>query len=218
METKVARAMLETIRGEQDRRLRDPHENTLVALDQWADVDQPLISEMVLVLLIAIRHGVERELIWLAAGHSPDGREIGADEYWKRIKAERKSFGDKPQEFIGRFRLDTLPRWTSMEVLRHMANCYKHEPLLTPSKSLLECLGMPLIPQTEPLEVIYASLPESLLFRQGLASWLTLDRHADYCAIADSLLNRVDEFLAAANHAIPRNVKLGYVSLRRFEG
>src|ERR1700730_2091435 len=67
-------------------------------------------------------------------------------------------------------KLKTFPAWSdSMQTLQLLANSYKHGPLGTPSTRLRGLLKLKLIPRVRPVVVTYASLPESRLFRKGLA-------------------------------------------------
>ena len=91
---------------------------------------------------------------------------------------------------IARLKLNDFPAWeSSMETLRLLANCYKHDPSRSPDEDLLKHLKL------DPT-VMYASLPESRCFRKGLALSLDLEEDADYCAIAEELLARAEHFLA----------------------
>lgn len=76
-----------------------------------------------------------------------------------------------------------------METLQFLANCYKHSPSQDPDSKLLRHLGLD-------VGVNYAPLPESSYFREGLAAKLELPKDADYCDIADRLLQHTEQFLA----------------------
>lgn len=220
MDTKMARLMLDTIREEERTRLHDPHEDTLSSLDHWADVDQPFLWEMVLLLLVGVWHGVEREFVSLAAAHSTDQPTGDPNEYWNRIKKVRRNF-NKPkwkERFKRQFNLESLPEWDTIEALRHLANAYKHDAFQRPSPELLRHLGLKEIPIEGPPQVVYAALSDSLLFRRHLAEWLKLPPDSDYCSIASTVLDRVDQFMESARKAIPRNVPPPRASMLRFEG
>lgn len=208
-----------TIAAERERRIKSLPTDVYAALTNWSEVDDPFIAELVLLMLVAVFHQVERELVWLAAGTSNGGSPIEFDKYQQRAGEQRERWrnGKTRRKFIREFRLDSLEEWRTIEALRLLANCYKHDPGTKPSQELLRRLGMPLTPN-EPLVTSYAALPESENFREGLAQWVGVDRQAHYCQIADRLLDRVDLFLADARRAMPRNVRPGRVAISSFEG
>lgn len=219
MELELARTTLGAIGAERERRIRGLPKDTYAALTHWSDVDDPFVAELVLLLLVAVFHQVERELIWLAAGHSVDGVPIEFCVYQERAAKERRRWSDRKKRtvFIRQFGLEALDEWNTIEALRLVANCYKHDPHAKPNTALLRHLGMPPVP-VEPLVTSYAALAESQNFREGFASWLNLDRQGNYCEIALEVLDRVEAFLAAAGRAMPRNVNPGRVSMTSFEG
>lgn len=71
MNVTVARDVIGVIRAEMKRRsprgLNDSHEAIEAAYDQWVFSDEPFLNELCLLLLTALRHQVERELIKIAA-------------------------------------------------------------------------------------------------------------------------------------------------------
>jgi hypothetical protein len=86
--------------------------------------------------------------------------------------------------------LDKFPEWkSSVETLRLLANCYKHDPLRVPARKLLKHLQLDVTER-------YAPLPESRYFRRGLAAYVKLPNDAGYCDIAERLLDRAASFLA----------------------
>jgi hypothetical protein len=214
----VAKAMLQTIRIEQERRLNSDSSDLEAELAQWSETDLPFLNELALLLLAAVWHGVERELIWLAAGHRAGGCELHSKSHKALIGAQQRAFGKRRQEFIAEFALTELAQWPTIEMLRLLANSYKHESSRRPRTELLTHLGLCTVVQRKPLKIVYGPLPDSLLFRRGLAKWLELDAGCDYCSIVEEVIRRVEQFLAAANDAIPQHTAFGRVSLRSFEG
>jgi hypothetical protein len=91
MNTHLAKSVLEAIRREQHLRVSLLNE---VAYDHWTFEDGPFVAELCLMLLVALHHQVERELLRLAARVTDDGREIAPREspqieFRSRINARR---------------------------------------------------------------------------------------------------------------------------------
>src|SRR5262245_1013216 len=136
----VASEMIRVIRAERDRRIKalsavDPD----YANDQWRDVDEPFISELCLLVLVALRHHLERRLIRLAARVTDDQHPMGRAELAKRVAAQRKA-GWK--DIIKKLSLTAFPEFTSgsLKTLQLLANDYKHDPGQDPSDELLNRL------------------------------------------------------------------------------
>jgi hypothetical protein len=194
MNTSVAKDMIRVIRAERESRLaRLPTEDPDFAYDEWLSTDEPFINELCLTLLVALWHQVERELVHLAARVTSDGRELSLEQYRQRIKEERKHMDtrDGRKEITAKLQLKTIDEWHSMQTLRLLANSYKHHPSTKPKDLLLQHLA----PRTRP-NLNYDSLPESQGFKAELAASLDLLDGANYCDIADELLDRVARFLA----------------------
>jgi hypothetical protein len=139
-----------------------------------------------------------------------DGNEIDGTKYLERLREERERLKrrDGWTNAIVKLNLTEFPEWrTSIETLRLLSNCYKHDPSGDPDEELLSHLKLD-------LTVKYASLPESRCFREGLAVSLGLDKGTDYCTIVDQFLTTANLFLAAVEKQ-PRiaQVKWGAVSL-----
>jgi hypothetical protein len=56
-----------------------------LASDQWQFGDEPFVNELCLILLVAVWHQVEREVIWLAARVTGDGKQITREQYLKNV-------------------------------------------------------------------------------------------------------------------------------------
>ncbi len=215
MDMTVGKDMIQVIRDERNARLkRLPTENPDVAYDQWFFTDEPFINELCLDLLVAFRHHIERELVWMAARVTSDGRELAGKGYRKRVRDERellrKSNGWK--KLIAKLKLATVTEWnSSMNTLRLLANSYKHNPSSAPDRDLQKHLGLD-------LDGNYADLPESQALKKGLSTSLGLQEGADYCDIADELLARVDRFLkeVQAQPVTRSPVKWGPVPIASF--
>lgn len=200
MNAQAARDMLVVIRAERQRRL-----DALSGIeeewqwDQWTFSDEPFINEMCLVLLVAIRHLLERELLRLVVRAGTAGP-IPSDRYWEMVETERRGFRGKGgwKNLAAKLNLDAWPAWNgSLKTLQLIANTYKHEPgYAKPGQDLLTHLGLDPVIEEEPLKVTYASLAESRHFREALALHLDLPKDADYTAIAQEYLAAVERFVA----------------------
>lgn len=193
MDTSVAKDMISVIRAERDRRERDfrAREDPDMEGDLWPFMGEPFFNELCLALLVAIWHHVESELVLLAPRVTSNGEPIRVSEYQRLVEEERKNLRENGRGCIMRkLKLKGINEWdTSMEILRLLANSYKHEPMATPDKCLLERLGLDASRN-------YAPIPESPTLKERLAAFLDLRDSAGYCDIADELVARVDRFLA----------------------
>lgn len=193
MNTKVAKDTIAVIRKERRRRMSRLPDQPDAADYVWRYTDEPFVNDLCLMVLVAIHHQVEREILALAARMTDDGEPLSRTEYEQRVQTERGRWRrrqDKP-EVIARLNLRSFGQWdTSMETLRLLANSYKHEPSGRPDAELLRHLKLDVRRK-------YMALVDSDGLREGLAASLDLKKNADYCAIADALLMRADQFLAA---------------------
>ena len=191
MDTKLARETLSVIRKERKQRLASLPDHPDAADAQWLFSDEPFINELCLILLVAIRHQVERELLSLASRATDDGATLTHEQYRARVKAIRQRLRQKDgwMAVCSTLRLDSFPDWNdAMETLRLLANCYKHAPSQGPEPDLLRHLQLDEARN-------YAPLPESSGVREGLTLSLGLGKETDYCEIAEEFLSRADRFL-----------------------
>src|SRR5438874_10308351 len=96
METQMFKDMIAVIKAEQQRRgtvLNDADAN--FANDHWLFKDMPFINELCLMLMVALWHQVERELVRLAARAADGGREISGKQYQENVLEERKQLKEK---------------------------------------------------------------------------------------------------------------------------
>ncbi len=184
--------MIGVIRSESKRRsalLRD--EDPDFAYDQWLFTDEPFVNELCLVLVVAIRHQVERELIRLAARVTRDGKDIDGKEYQQNVQKERERLrkADGWKNLSVTLSLTSSPEWeSSIETLRLLANSYKHEPWEKPEAALLAHVKAD-------VSLNYASLSESHLLRERVAECIGLPNDASYCDIAEEFLARAAKFV-----------------------
>jgi hypothetical protein len=188
MDSRIARATLEVIRKDRKRRVASlPDEFS--GDDLWPSVDEVFVNELCLMLLVAISHQVERELFSLAARATPDGQTLNYAQYQRRLKKLNKDKKKRWEKLVTTLRLDAVSEWRQMEVLRLLANSYKHSASQAPQKPLLRRLTLDEARN-------YASLSESPALREGLARSLRLDDGSDYCDIASEFLRCADGLLS----------------------
>ncbi|MGH9733809.1 MAG: hypothetical protein ACRD8A_04375 [Candidatus Acidiferrales bacterium] len=168
MDLQIARGILDLVRTEGQRRLALKGEPADSAYDQWLFEDEPFLNDVCLLLLVAVRHHVERELALLAAcAVARVGPSISRHQYLRNVLSTRRKGGWKDVEIA--LNLQSFPEWGSaMETLRLLANCVKHEPTQEPDEELLRHLKLPLKPPGK-FNVSYAPIPESSCFKEGLA-------------------------------------------------
>jgi hypothetical protein len=212
--------MISVIRTERKRLADDltilNEEYHETASEQWLFTAEPFINDMCLMVLVALRHQVERELVFLAA-RANVGKTISLKEYRQNVAVQRKL---KPRDgwkkLSATLNLNSFAEWTaSMETLHLLANCLKHEPTQEPDKELLTHLKLPLKP-IGPRIVGYLPLPESHCFREGLAASVNLRKDADYCTIADTFVDMANQFLDNVQGKTSLAQVLGEVSLSEF--
>jgi hypothetical protein len=208
MDTKIAEDTINVIRRERRRRQRRLPNHPDAAYDQWLFWDLPFVNEMCLLLLVAIHHQIERELIRVAATANGSGKPLSRAQYEARVPIERDNWKKNRKTIISRLKLKSFPEWDhELEALRQIANSYKHTPSRKPDDKLLRLLGLD-------VRRNYAPLAESDSIREGLAVYLKQNKDADYCTILSKLLRRADCFLRKVKaQPFLGKVNWGYVSL-----
>ncbi len=196
MDTCRLKDMIAVIRAEQQRRgtLRRETQSTLedtsFEYDQWLFIDAPFVNELCLMVLVTLRHQVERELIKLAALAADDGKEISGQQYQEKAREVRELLRKHGWKTINdRLSLESCGGHTSMEALRLLANSYKHHPSMEPDNDLLKLLKLE-------TGVNYLSLPESASLQEGLAVCVGFGSDAAYCDIAERFVDIAGDFLA----------------------
>jgi hypothetical protein len=185
----IMKQMIEIIRKEEQRRASSlVDEDPNFARDRWLFIEEPFVNEMCLMLLVALRHQVERELVELAARASGEKEEISREEYEQEIQNLRRGDRWDIKKIENRLHLKASKNYKAVEALRLLANSYKHDPSMVPDKKLLAWLG------TE-AGVAYASLPESDSLREALAVFIGLSENATYCDVAEQFLGVATDFL-----------------------
>lgn len=188
--TPVFKEMIAVIKAEQQRRsslLTDEDPN--FAYDHWLFTDAPFVNELCLMLLVTLRHQVEREMVGLAARAADDGKEISGQQYEEKVKQLRKGNGWDWTEINNRLKPESCEGYASMKALRLLANSYKHDPSMEPNEDLLKLLKLE-------TGVNYAPLPESDSLREGFACFIGLGKDTGYCDIAARFVDIASDFLA----------------------
>src|SRR5450755_3909628 len=84
MDTFEAKAFLNLIAAEEQRRrsLLPEDDGNGLAYDQWMFTDLPFLHDLCFLYLVAVRHHVERRLLFFAACATEHGKPITLREYW----------------------------------------------------------------------------------------------------------------------------------------
>jgi hypothetical protein len=208
MDTSVPKQMIDLIRAERQRRalmaLQLADENSDLASDVWQFRDEPLVNELCLILLVAVWHQVEREVISLAARVTSDGKQITREQYLGNLDRTEGEWRYKRSrgKVIRKLDLDRFPKWeSSIKTLNLLANCYKHDSTKTPGTMLLEHLRLDVTQRCMPLH-------ESSYLRKGLAASVGLPEGAAFCDIAEELLASAATFLVEIQTAAEQTGRL----------
>jgi hypothetical protein len=189
METAIFKEMIGLISREKQRREwllkgKDPD----FAHDQWLFTDAPFVNELYLMLLLTLWHQFERELFNLTARVADDRKEINHQQHQEKVHQLQKGKGHVWDKIKNWVQTKSCKGYKSMETLRLLANSYKHDQSMKPSKKLLKWLKLK-------TDVNYAPLAESGAFRKGLAEFIGLEKDADYCEITSRFVDITCEFL-----------------------
>jgi hypothetical protein len=210
MDARILKDIIAVIKNEQQRRASLLTEKDPDAADaQWLFTDMPFVNDLYLMLLVTLRHQVERELVRLAARATEDGKEINGLQYRNKVRELRKQVRRQGWEetIEDRLKLKSCTEYASMEVLRHLSNSYKHNPFLEPDEKLLEALKLKTRDD-------YAPLPESPSLEERLAIFVGLGKDATYCDTTERFVDKASAFLAdVQKRTNVSRVKRGPVSL-----
>jgi hypothetical protein len=194
MQKRIFNAAIDLVTTEQERRAAAlGGEASDYAEDQWLFVDAPFLNEVCLMVLVALRHQVERELLSVAARTLDGGGQITLDRYQANLTDQRREAFQKPGQYwkslTKRLKLATCKGYAEMEVLRALANSYKHETAAMPNEALLDSLDLA-------KDVNYAPLAESAAVQSALAVLVGLDAGEGYPMIAQRFVDLVGDFVA----------------------
>jgi hypothetical protein len=212
MEISDAKSFINLVTEEARRRealLKDADPN--YAYDQWMFTDLPFLHDLSLLFLVAIRHHIERRLLYFAACATCHGNAIKRSDYDQHMKALLSlPLGKRGKEIEARLSPTKCAHYPSIEALRLLANSYKHDPRNQPDKELIAFLGL------DP-KLTYATLPESGELQKGLALRVGLPEKAGYAEITERFVEHAEEFLKdAQSRNLLSNVNWGRVSLIDF--
>jgi hypothetical protein len=173
--------------------------------------DLPFLHDLCILYLVAVRHHIERLLLFYAACALGHGNKIQRSEF----EAEQKILLAMPaskrwKEIDRRLQPKNCARYRSVEALRMFANSYKHDPRLQPDTELVRYLGLD-------EKLVYEPIPESFELKKGLARIVGLQDDCRFSEITERFVEDADEFLKdvqARNVLSP--VNWGRVSLTVF--
>jgi hypothetical protein len=189
VDTQILKDMIAVISREQKRRWNLLNgEDPDFYYDQWQFTDRPFLNELCLMVLVTLRHQVERELAGLAARADEGGEEISGQQYHKKVK-QLCSSAKKYWKEIKRLKPESCEEYKFIKVLRALSNSYKHDYSMVPDKKLSNLLHLE-------TGVNYAFLPESDAVWEKLANFIGLEKDADYCDIAERFVDIASDFLA----------------------
>lgn len=189
MEFDILKDMINVIRKEENLRASQlPDNEPDIAYDQWLFTDGPFVNELCLLILVGLRHRLERVLVNFAARAADNGKDIDSQQYTERVKEIQDGKKINWKIIETRLQCKTCNEWPAIEILRLLANSYKHDPSGAPSKELLKCLELD-------TNLNYAPLPESQLLQETLATFVGLHANAGYCDISVSFVDSANRFL-----------------------
>lgn len=189
----------------------------------WVLLDRPFINELCLMLMVWLRHELERELVKLVARKTSDGKDLTQDQYWQAVddwQEDLRRDSSKWKTVTRELELSVFSEEMKiMEALKRVSNLYKHSPWTTPDEDLLSHLQELLAAKDangrlQPYAVDLLArlktgttgrqkdlqpaqpLAESPDLMRALAAILDLDTEpTDYCAIVEALLTMAGQFL-----------------------
>jgi|SRR5882724_4762299 len=225
--------MIEVFREEQQRREKRIEDGTKKMEEEepdldaesfaeahWQQYDAPIIDELCMILLVALSHRVERDLVNLAARVDPGGaKEISVQQHKDNL------FQLRSRDSKGRVRrvwdwekINNLLHHKGyaehkyIELLRHLSDSYKHN--MEPSDELLDRLKIK-------RGITYAPLPQSDAIREGLAAFVKVKKagyRTEYCDIAKQFVELTSNFLSKVRSGkrSGKTLKLSKIKWRGF--
>jgi hypothetical protein len=136
MNTKLIRSLVELVKAEEQSREKARSSMTADAAYYQATFhDTPLTNELYLLVLLFMWHEIEKEIVLLAAmSGSQDASPMTRDDYRKEVERLGSLDGKTRKKEIERLlpKLDNRA-WDLLDVLRLLANSFKHDPFDKPS-------------------------------------------------------------------------------------
>jgi hypothetical protein len=212
MDPRDAKAFVDLLVTEANRRraLLPDDDGTGLAYDIWTS-DLAFLHDLSLLYLVALRHHIERRLLFYAVCATGHGKPIKRATFVKRHRVLQKlHMGKRWNEIDRRLNPSHAAHYRSVEALRLLANSYKHDPRKQPAKELIKYLKLN-------QRLLYAELPESGELQKGLARLLDLTDKAGYADIVERFVEHSEEFLkdVAARNKLS-SVHWGEISLVKF--
>ena len=204
MNTQIFKDIITIIKNEQAQRLsRLDNQHPDYAYNQWLFTDLPFINELCLMLLVTLRHELERILIAFASRVNENKTKMSAEEYNKKVEGYNK-MGQKKKwkEINKKLNIESYDKYKFIEVLRFLSNSYKHDSFGSPSKDLLSYLNLD-------TEIDYCPLSEGGIFQKELSKFIGLSENADYYNITECFVGIASDCLSY----IKNNNKLCTVSV-----
>lgn len=208
MNAGLIRSMLTVIALEEETRESIPanEEELQFGYDEWREEHLPFVNSMYLLVMVSIWHYVERELVRMAARVGDPVSKISFEDYKHAITKMGKP--GQLKRLKGILRLSDYSEWNTLDVLRLLANSYKHDPFDKPKRELLEALHLHLDPKAN-----YRELNQSPALCDAFCSFLGLGVEAQYKDVARSYVDIAETFLNAVRTNTPlRHRKGGRVS------
>lgn len=191
MNAKLIKSLIELVKTEELSRENARSSMSPDAADcQATFYDTPLTNELYLLVLLFMWHEIEKEILLLAAlSGSQATSPITRDEYRKEVVRLETLRPDKRKKELEK-RLPALDQgaWDLLDVLRLLANSFKHDPFDKPSDVLLKRLGLP-------ENMNYAPLSESGAVRFGLGRFLGIGEGVEFSEIVDAVRKFCDRIL-----------------------
>jgi hypothetical protein len=209
MDARMAKEVIRIIRTERNERLE--RVNTKDDDYYYQIMEEPFINDLCLMLLVAIRHEIERKLTIFIAKKTSERKGHGHSryEFGKWVEKERKRvIKNNWHSFHAELKLETgTIKW--LEILRELSNSYKHD-VWSCSEKFLGKLDTELKELTSELEKLYPGKktldlpkkqlymapPESPFIRAALAMSVGLASDADYPTIAETFVNLASDLLS----------------------
>lgn len=196
MEMLSFKEIIAVVKREEERRRSELDDKEPdYASDRWQYTDRPFFNGLYLMLLVHLRHQIERELLELAARVNKGVKQITRQQHLdnveklKRTSKKGNTLGwdcGKVREMLN---MEHSEQYGFLKPLQHLSNCYKHDFLTKPDDKLKKSLGLS-------MNVQYAPLDASDDVQKGFAKLLGLSEDAVYSEIAEKFIDIATDFLA----------------------
>jgi hypothetical protein len=191
MNKKLIRSLVEFVKTEERNRATARESmSPEAAYDHAIFYDNPLTNELYLLVLLFMWHDIEKEIV-LASARSgvQDSSPISRDDFRKEVERLAGLTFEKRRIEIEK-RLPTIdrPSWDLLDLLRLLANSFKHDPFDKPDHRLLGRLS--LAPNMN-----YATLAESGAVRYGLGRFLGIGDDVSFAEIVEEIRKRCGRIL-----------------------